>query len=120
MIAVRGMFYEFHFERVNSRPGQPLDTRVGFEIGPMTTAETALSRVRSGGNVYTLVSEDAYRLALKVCAGRPTLDPPHHPGELSPTGRSDVYYRHYHPGGDHDNFGHIFFGERGERYSGAH
>ncbi len=28
----------------------------------------------------------------------------------------DVYFRHYHPGGDHDKFGHIFFGQRGERY----
>jgi hypothetical protein len=120
MIAVRGFFYEFHFERVVSRPGQPLETRVGLEIGPQITRESALSRVRSGGNVYTLLSEDAYRLALQVSPRRPEQDLPHDPRESSPTGRTDVYFRHYHPGGDHKNYGHIFFGQRGERHAGAH
>jgi hypothetical protein len=119
MIAVRGSFYEFHFERVVSRPGQPLETRLGFETGPLITREIALSRVRAGGNVYTLANEDAYRLALQVSPGRPVPETPHGPRQPSPTGRMDVYFRHYHPGGDHDNFGHIFFGQRGERYAGA-
>ena len=38
----------------------------------------------------------------------------------TPSGREDVYYRHYHPGGLHPNepggSGHVFFGERGEGF----
>lgn len=116
MIPIRGVFYEFHRERVVSRPGQPLETRVGLEIGPQMTAAIALSRVKAGGDVYTLANEDAYKLALQVVPGRPVHETPHQPNQPSPTRRMDVYFRHYHPGGDHDNFGHIFFGQRGERY----
>jgi len=116
MTAIRGAFYEFHAERVISRPGQPLDTRVGIEIGPQIGREEALLHVRAGKDVYTLASEDAYRLAVQVSYGKPVQEDPHHPRKPSPTGRMDVYFRHYHPGGDHDQFGHVFFGQRGERY----
>jgi hypothetical protein len=120
MVAIRGAFYEFHAERVISRPGQPLDTRAGLEIGPLISQEVALQHARSGRDVYTLASEDAYRLAVQVSPGKPVQEAPHHPPQPSPTGRMDVYFRHDHPGGDHDTFGHIFFGQRGERYAAAH
>jgi hypothetical protein len=115
VFAVRGSFYEFHAERVISRPGQPLVSRTGIEIGPQVSRESAFRLVRAGKNVYTLVSQDAYQLAVQVCPGRPEHDDPHDPPQASPTGRIDVYFRHFHPGGDHDRFGHIFFGHRGER-----
>lgn len=120
MVPIRGVFYEFHAERVISRPGQPLDTRVGLEIGPQISQEAALQEVSHGRDVYTLASEDAYRLALQVSHGRAVPEGPHQPPQPSPTGRMDVYFRHYHPGGNHENFGHIFFGQRGERYAAAH
>jgi len=116
MEVIRGTFYEFHSERVISRPGQPLDTRGGIEVGPVISREVALQHVKAGHDVYTLNSEDAYRLALQVTHGKPVQEVPHHPRQASPTGRMDVYFRHYHPGGDHEQFGHIFFGRRGEKY----
>ncbi len=114
MVAVRGAFYEFHAERVISRPGQPLVTRTGIEIGPQISREAAFQRAKAGKNVYTLASEDAYRLAVQVSPGKPVQDIAHRPPQPSPTGRMDVYFPHYHPGGDHDKFGHIFFGQRGD------
>jgi hypothetical protein len=116
MDAMRGAFYEFHAERIVSRPGQPLETKAGIEIGPQITKESALQQVKTGKDVYTLADDDAYRLAVQVTPGKPVQEDPHHPRQPSPTGRSDVYFRHYHPGGDHDQYGHIFFGQRGEKY----
>jgi hypothetical protein len=101
-------FYEFHPGRVVSRAGQEIKVKEGIEIGPRISRENALREVRSGKDVYTLAREDAYRLAVQVGSGKPR--------KASPTGRVDVYFRHYHPGGDHDRFGHIFFGQRGEKY----
>jgi hypothetical protein len=43
-----GCFYEFHRERVISRPGQPLSTTDGVEIGPYISREEALSQLRAG------------------------------------------------------------------------
>ena len=117
MVPQRGCFYEFHRDRAISRPGQPYDARVGIEIGPPINKEDAFRRAKAGKDVYTLAREDAYRLVLQLNSGSATLHPPHHPPEASPTGRKDVYFRHFHPGGDHDQFGHIFFGQRGEQYS---
>jgi len=114
--AMRGAFYEFHAERIVSRPGQPLETKAGIEIGPQITKESALHQVKTGKDVYTLADEDAYRLAVQVTPGKPVQEDPHQPRQASPTGRMDVYFRHYHPGGDHDEFGHIFFGQRGDKY----
>jgi hypothetical protein len=45
MEVIRGTFYEFHAERVISRPGQPLDTRGGIEVGPVISREVALQHV---------------------------------------------------------------------------
>ncbi len=118
MIPIARIFYEFHRERIVSRPGQPVRTVVAIEIGPEIAREDAFRRVRDGKDVYTLMQEDAYRLASSLHPGRPVEESPHAPPTASPTGREDVYYRHFHPGGLHDRFGHIFFGERGENYPG--
>jgi hypothetical protein len=117
----KGHFYEFHRERVISRPGQPLSTRSGIEIGPELPIENALRRVVSGQDVYTPGKQEAYQLAMQAQNGRAPLEErPHHPPNPSPTGREDVYFRHYHPGGAHptdeDGLGHIFFGDRGEGF----
>jgi len=113
---IRGAFYEFHKERVISRAGQPLKTKAGIEIGPRISDEKALRLVRTGNYVYTVGREDAYRLATQAASGKPVEETPHEPDEPSPKGRKDVYFRHYHPGGDHESYGHIFFGDRGEEY----
>ena len=120
MIAVfKGHFYEFHRERVISRPGQPLSMRSGVEIGPEISGEEALRQIRSAKDVYTPGKQEAYRLALTASGQTPLEESPHRPSNRSPTGRQDVYFRHFHPGGVHptDNrgIGHVFFGKRGER-----
>src|SRR5437763_9764331 len=56
---MRGNFYEFEFGRVVSRPGQPLAIRQDIEIGREIPRELAFTRVRNGGNVYTVGKEDA-------------------------------------------------------------
>jgi hypothetical protein len=115
---LRGRFYEFHVERVISRPGQPIAAVVGAEIGPEIPTETAFKQVRDGMDVYTLNREDAYRLAARLHAARPLEHPPH---DLA-------YYSHFHPGGVPHEYdpgrpgrlrtnagpGHVFFGNRGQ------
>lgn len=115
---LKGRFYEFHKERIVSRPGAPLASRPGLEIGPDIPLAVALSRVRAGKDVYTLAREDAKQLALQVGHLRPEDHLPHRPSGLRQIPRDDVYDRHFHPSGDHPNdpggFGHVFYGERGE------
>ncbi len=117
MVPFRGRFYEFHMERIISRPGAPVFSKPGLEIGPELSREDALSRVKSGRHVYTLMKEDAYRLAAQAEHGRMTAEV-HRPSRPTVSGREDVFYRHYHPGGRHleggDGPGHVFFGHRGE------
>lgn len=119
-IIAAGSFYEFHRERVVSRAGQPLATQPGIEIGPLISRESALRRVRNGGDVYTPNKWDAYRLA-KAVSRRIEPDEIHtpRPDAPSPSGRQDVYFRHYHPGGLHhsDGGGGVYFGGRGEGVS---
>ena len=117
---LKGMFYEFHAERVISRPGQPIATVIGVEIGPQISREDAARQVRGGKDVYTLNNEDAYKLASQLYAGRPLEDNPH----------DQFYYCHFHPGGEHPELdhnrpgrrravagpGHVFFGLRGEKF----
>ncbi len=117
---ISGMFYEFHTRRVISRPGQPVLTIEGVEIGPQISREDAVRQVRGGKDVYTFNKEDAYKLASQLFAGSPVEDAPH----------GEFYYPHYHPGGvhpdlDHDRPGrpraiagpgHVFFGERGDNF----
>lgn len=126
MKVIPGEFYDFQRNRVISRPGQPLKVandpedgpagKKGIEIGPKISPEAALSRVKAGKDVYTLLKEDACQLAWKVAPGKPEEEPPHDPLQASPLGRVDVYFRHFHPGGNHEDYGHIFFGYRGEGY----
>src|SRR5712692_10047029 len=117
---LRGQLYEFHAGRVISRPGQPIVTVVGVEIGPEISREEAFRQLRGGKDVYTLSKEDAYRLATPVYYARPVEDTPH----------DQFYYSHFHPGGVHPQFdhdrpgrpravagpGHVFFGERGQGF----
>lgn len=119
MQPVSGLFYEFHKERIVSRAGQPLVRMPGIEIGPAIGREDAIRRLRMGKDVYTSAKGDAYKLALSVLHGRIGPEGPHMPNQPSPTGREDVYYRHYHPGNVHPDQGgpgHVFFGERGENF----
>src|SRR5262245_29738054 len=116
-----GRFYEFHRERVVSRPGAVLVTRPGIEIGPEISRELALKRVRGGKDVYTFAKEDDRQLAERVLHGQ-TLDEwthTHRP-DAKRTSRDDIFYRHFHPGGIHPNAergpGHIYYGERGEGF----
>ena len=117
---IKGHYYEFHRERIVSRPGTPLITRHGIEIGPNISWENAVRRLMSGKDVYTPGKRDAYQLACQVAHGRPVEELPHAPVGPTPSGREDVYYRHYHPGGLHPGepgaTGHVFFGERGEGF----
>src|SRR5208282_1971873 len=108
-----GVFYQFRRDRVVSRPGQPLQVRKGIELGFVVSPEDAYREVRAGRDVYTLAKRDAYRLAVRLDRTTPLMEI-HQPQMPSPTGRWDVYFPHFHPGGDHENFGHIFFGGRGE------
>lgn len=115
MSVIASCFYEFHRERVISRPGQPLLTRTGIEVGPEISREKALRRVRAGRDIYTPRKLDAYQLA---CAahGRAPVEEIHMPRVPSPTGRVDVYFRHFHPGGIHHaaGGGGVYFGGRGD------
>jgi hypothetical protein len=117
MLAFLGRYYEFHKERIVSRPGAPVFARPGLEIGPEISQEEALRRVNKGLDVYTLGKEDAYKLAMQVAPQRPVLESPHRPTRPTQSGRDDVYYPHYHPGGLHPGDGgpgHVFFGDRGQ------
>jgi hypothetical protein len=120
VIPLPAAFYEFHKERIVSRPGQPIVAVPGAEIGPQISRENAVRRLRVGKDVYTKSKEDAYKLANSVLDGNIAPEGPHDPPQPSPTGREDVYYRHYHPGNLHPDEGgpgHVFFGSRGEGFS---
>jgi len=107
-------FYDFKCERNVARAGQPLHLVGGIEIGLQMSAEVAFAKVRAGHDVYTLRESDAYRLALRIDPKLPKREI-HEPKANAPTrsGRSDVYFSHYHPG-DNRRYGHIFFGGRGQ------
>lgn len=121
----QGRYYEFHKERNIARPGAETFMRAGIEIGPEISREDAARQVQSGRDVYTLRKTDAYKLAVQVAGAHTfekkagnTVAEVHTPKEPTLSGRTDVYYPHYHPGGAHPSDpggpGHVFFGERGE------
>lgn len=91
--AVRdGAYYEFN------RP------RGYYEVGSEIQEAIAQTDVRFNRDVYTPRASDAKALAKKVSPRPPTWHPPH----------DALYFPHYHPeGGD---YGHIFYGTRGESY----
>ena len=122
---LQGRYYEFHKERNIARPGAEPVMRVGIEIGPEISREDAVRRVGSGRDAYTLMKYDAYRLAVQVEGAHSfevrdggTYAESHQAKEPTPSGHSDVYYPHYHPGGAHPSDpagpGHVFFGQRGD------
>jgi hypothetical protein len=116
----RGLFYEFHTQRVISRAGQPIVSVPGLEIGRQISREEAVRQVRGGRDVYTLFKEDAYKLASQLYAQKAVEEPAHR----------QLYYAHFHPGGEHPELdrerpgrpktvagpGHVFFGERGKGF----
>src|SRR6266436_5730559 len=99
----KGSYYEFHKERIISRPDAPVTTRPGCEIGPEISRAAAIFRLRRKDDVYTPASQDAKSLATDAFPGRaaPTFEPPHSPAKPTPKGREDIYFPHYHPGGFH-------------------
>jgi hypothetical protein len=120
-ILIANRFYKFEKERIVSRPGAILATAPGIEIGPEISREQALRLVRAGRDVYTMRAQDAKQLAKSAHPGTPVEENPHDPRRPTRSGREDVYYRHFHPGGVHPGDGpnapgHVFFGERGERH----
>jgi hypothetical protein len=102
---VVGQFYEFD----RGRPNQ--------EIGPLISRNQALLRVRSGGDVYTPAASDAMSLAKDVHPRRAVWEGSHLPRvtDWDFNSLGNRRYPHYHPGGDHATYGHIFYGERGYR-----
>jgi hypothetical protein len=102
---VVGLFYEFHRDRSNQ------------EIGAEILRNQALFRVRAGGDVFTPAGSDAMSLAKDVHPGKAFWEGSHspRPGDwdfLIPENRR---FPHYHPGGDHETYGHVFYGDRGYR-----
>jgi len=123
MLLLKGKFYEFHKERIISRPGAVIRTRPGLEVGPqILNRADAIHRLKRKADVYTVARQDAKSLATDAFPGRmpPKFEPPHLPAEPTAHGREDVYFPHFHPGGLHPNdvggLGHVFFGDRGEGY----
>lgn len=86
---IPGQFYEFY-------RGQE-----GREIGRLIRRLWALERVRRGEDVYTPRDSDARSLAKDVQKGKADWEGAHDFG----------YYPHYHPAGNHEGYGHIFYGE---------
>jgi hypothetical protein len=87
-----GAFYEF-----NRPEGH-------YEVGREIPAKIAQQDVRINRDVYTARASDAKTLAKKIGRLSPTWHPAHGP----------LYFPHYHPEGD--EYGHIFYGTRGEDY----
>ena len=90
---VEERFYEFH----RDRPGR--------EIGRMIPRPFAVSRLHRKQDVYTPLGSDARALAKDVQKGKAAWEGAHDPG----------YYPHYHPAGNHDEYGHVFYGDTGYR-----
>lgn len=91
--------------------------RPNFEIGMQISRNEALFRVRAGGDVFTPAASDAIALAKDVHPGRADWEGSHVPrpndwDHSLPTNRR---FPHFHPGGDHKKYGHVFYGDRGYR-----
>lgn len=89
---VKGHYYEFHRD-------QPFR-----EIGICIPRNHALWRVRRGQDVYTPADSDARSLAKDVSPGAAQWHGAHDP----------QYFPHYYPAFNNE-FGHVFYGERGYR-----
>lgn len=89
-----GSFYEF--DRSSK----------GNEIRGTVSRNAALERLRKKKNIYTPQRSDAKSLAKDVQKGKADQEGAH---------EAD-FYAHYHPAGNHDDYGHVFFGERGLKH----
>jgi hypothetical protein len=87
------------------------------EIGRWITRNQALERVRAGRDVYTPLNSDASSLAKDVRKGKAFWEGSHAPRERDwdADAVGNRRFPHYHPGGDHETYGHVFYGERGYR-----
>lgn len=79
--------------------------RAGQEIGRMIPREFARQRVSRAEDVYTPLDSDARSLAKDVQKGKADWEGAH----------DSDYFPHYHPAGNHEDYGHIFYGQRGYR-----
>lgn len=86
-----GNFYEFDL------------SAIGKEIRGFVSRNTALQHLRNKKDIYTLQQSDAKSLAKAVQKGKADRDPPH----------KDGYFKHFHPAGDHETYGHVFYGKPG-------
>jgi hypothetical protein len=86
-----GSFYEFDV------------IQGSYEVGREILEASAQMYVRGGWDVYTPRGSDAKSLAKKILPSRPIWHPAENPR----------YFSHYHPAPRGD-FGHIFYGARGE------
>lgn len=117
MQLLNGQFYQFHRDRIVSRPGAEPRTLSSVEVGPgIPNEKQAIRQVRLGMDVYTPRPADAYGLATKAYTKTPLHEDAH----------EDGFFAHYHPGGVHarrfevrigrpraeDGPGHVFYGER--------
>lgn len=78
---------------------------LGREIGAMIPRDQARLRLLRKEDIYTPLSSDAKAIAKDVQKGKADWDGAHDSG----------YYPHYHPAGDHDDYGHVFYGGPGYR-----
>src|SRR5262245_48445266 len=72
----------------------------GREIGRLIPRPQAQFRLRRHEDVYTPLSSDAKALAKDVQKGKAEWEGSHEPG----------YYPHYHPADNHEDYGHVFYG----------
>jgi len=89
-----GEFYEF--DRTKSALS---------ERGKRIHRSIARERILRGGDVYTPLASDAKALAKDVQKGKAYWEGAH---DLS-------FFPHFHSAGNHDDYGHVFYGERGYR-----
>jgi len=89
-----GQFYEFH----RDQPAR--------EIGKLIPRPFAVLRLRRKQDVYTPSDSDARALAKDVQKGKAEWEGAHEAG----------HYPHYHPADNHDDYGHVFYGESGYRH----
>jgi hypothetical protein len=77
----------------------------GDEIGSSVSRNNALALLRRKKDIYTPRQSDAKALAKDVQKGKADWDGAHKTG----------YFAHFHPAGNHKEYGHIYYGPPGLR-----
>jgi hypothetical protein len=90
---VNGCFYRFD------------RSKKGKEIGASVIRNNALVLLRKKKDIYTPRQSDAKSLAKDVQKGKADWEGAHKPG----------YYAHFHPAGNHKEYGHVYYGPSGLR-----